>query len=718
MSGKSMIFIAFATGAACSGAQAWQTDPPVAPAASKPATVEVKANADTLRRNDTASRSVVTHEELVKYGDRSALDAMKRLPGVTVVDGAVRMRGLGSGYTQVLVDGERAPAGFSLEALAPESIERIEVIRAATAEFSTQSIAGTINIVLRKAVGKNAGELKLGAGGGEGGNRSRGIILGHSGKRGGMSHTVGANLARGAFPSTSVERETALAPGGALRELRETTSVYDRKFTAVNANARLSWAFGGGNSLSWQTFFNDGRSRGTEDNRSETLAGPAYPYPLMPAWFIIDSSSLRSELALARKREGGAKLDAKLGWNASRSERSLARQGFQGGSMVLDNRDDSHIREKGFTSTGKYTVPLITDHAFAFGWDAGRSRYRQRNVRTDAALAGSTPFEFDNGFATTLKRLAVYAQDEWDVRPGWSVYLGARWEGVRMHTTGEEFAPARSRYSVFSPLAQTVWKIPGTKGDQLRLALTRTYRAPPLSRLVPTLFYQTFNTEVSPDIVGNPALRPELATGLDAAWEHYFATGGLVSISASSRAIRDFIRSTVSFDGARWISAPVNQGDAQVRSLALEAKLSMKTLGRDWPLELRANVSRNWSSVDAVPGPGNRLDRQPRWSANLGADYSGRLFSTGASFSFVSGGWTRTSAAQSMYGTATRDLELYALYKFSPLRMLRFTASNLLAPVRSGTSVYADARGLRESSDNSPSYRSWRLLYEQKFQAN
>lgn len=713
MSGKSTIFIAFAASAACSGAQAWQAAPPAAPA---PATVEVKANADTLRRNDTASRSVVTHEELVKYGDRSALDAMKRLPGVTVVGGAVRMRGLGSGYTQVLVDGQRAPAGFSLESLAPESIERIEVIRAATAEFSTQSIAGTINIVLRKATGKRAGEIKLG--GSEGTGKLRVLVLGHSGKRGSMSHTLGANLARGAFHSTSLERESARAPDGVLRELRETSSVYDRPFTQVNSNARLSWALGGGDSLSWQTFLNDARSHGTEDNLTATLAGPAYPYPLMPAWFIIDNGSLRSELALVKQFEGGTKLDAKLGLDASRSERSLARQGFQGATQVLDSRDDSHIREKGFTSNGKATVPLITDHTFAFGWDAGRSHYRRRDVRSDRALAGSMPFEFDNGFESTLERLAVYAQDEWEVRPGWSVYLGARWEGVRMHTLGQGFEPVRSRYSVFSPLAQTVWKIPGTKGDQLRLGLSRTYRAPPLSQLVPTLFYQTFNTEVSPDFVGNPALRPELATGIDAAWEHYFTKGGLVSVSASSRAIRDFIRNEVRFDGARWISTPVNQGDARVGTLALEAKLPMKTLGRDWPLELRANVSRNWSSVDTVPGPGNRLDRQPRWSANLGADYSGRTFSAGASFSFVSGGWTRTSVTQSMYGTATRDLELYALYKFSPLRMLRFTASNLLAPDRMGTSVYADARGLRESSDASPTYRRWGLLYEQKFQAN
>ncbi|WP_288380577.1 TonB-dependent receptor [uncultured Massilia sp.] len=224
----------------------------------------------------------------------------------------------------------------------------------------------------------------------------------------------------------------------------------------MHANARLSWAFSEGDSLSWQSFFNDGRSRGTEANRTETFAGPAYPYPEMPAHFAIDNRSLRTELALARRLQGGARLDAKLGVNAARSERFIAREGFRAGQLVLDSRDDSSIRERGVTSTGKYLVPLIEDHAFAFGWDAGRERYRQRDVRGDCALAGAAAVEFDNGFAATLDRLAVYAQDEWDVRPGWSIYLGARWEGVRMHTTGDGFAPARSRYHVFSPLAQTV----------------------------------------------------------------------------------------------------------------------------------------------------------------------------------------------------------------------------------------------------------------------
>lgn len=708
--------LAALAGSAVSAAATAQQLAPVA--AQAPATVEVKANVDGLRRNDTASRVVVTREELAKYGDRSVLDAMKRLPGVTVGDGSVRMRGLGGGYTQVLVDGERPPAGFSLEALAPEAIERIEVIRAATAEYSTQSIAGTVNIVLRKAVGRDAsGEIKLGYGGG-GSSRSPSLALGHSGKRGNVSHTLGATLSRNTRRMWSDERELSRGPDGTLDELRDTQTEYHQSFRNLNANARLAWAFGEGDSLTWHSFLSRSSSRGTEDNRTSTLVGAPYPYPRLPAWFDGDMTSLSTSLALARRLQGGARLDARLGLKESRSERSLSRQGFSAGAMVLDSRDASRIREQGLTGTGKYLVPLFAGHAFAFGWDAGHERFRERNRRGEQAFEGIAPISFDNGFATKAERLAVYAQDEWDVRPGWSVYLGARWEGMRMHTSGDGFAPSASRYDVFSPLAQTLWKIPGTKGDQLRLALTRTYRAPPLSRLLPTYFYTTFNTEVSPDFIGNPQLRPELATGLDAAYEHYFEAGGLVSVSASTRAIRDFIRNEVSYNGARWVSAPLNQGKAQVRSLGLEAKLPMKTLGRDWPVELRASLNRNWSSVDSVPGPGNRLDRQPRWSANLGADYSRGAVAGGASFSFVSGGWIRTSPFQSSYGGPSRDLEAYALYKFGPLRQLRFTAVNLLGPDRMSSSLYADARGLQESATVGPTYRSWRLQYEQKFQTH
>jgi outer membrane receptor for ferrienterochelin and colicin len=100
----------------------------------EPAKVEVKAKAEDHdpRRDDTAGKTVIRQDEIMKYGDTSVYDVLKRAPGVTVVDNTIRMRGL-AGYTQVLVNGQRPPPGFSMDALAPDQIERIEIIRAASA---------------------------------------------------------------------------------------------------------------------------------------------------------------------------------------------------------------------------------------------------------------------------------------------------------------------------------------------------------------------------------------------------------------------------------------------------------------------------------------------------------------------------------------------------------------------------------------------------------
>jgi outer membrane receptor protein involved in Fe transport len=719
MPNKSIVLAALAA-APLVHAQQIQATPEAPAAASVPtvATVEVKAGADTLRRNDSASRTVVGHDELVKYGDATVLDALKRLPGITVAGSGVRTRGLGSGYTQVLVNGDRMPPGFDLEALSPEAIEKIEIVRAATAEYSTEAIAGTINIVLRKASGKEGATIKLSGGGGPG-NTAQGITLGKSGKQGGFGYTLDANLNHSTREYRQLERFSSLDAGGALTELHDKDTLYSQRFTPMNANVRLNWALEAGGSLSWQTFYNAGRNRGTEDNRTTTLLGPAYPQPWLPVVWEIESDDLRSELVLDQRFESGARLDAKLALNLSRVFRSMRRTGFRdqdrGQEPVLDTLDQDRFRKHEIITTGKYLVPLFVGHALAFGWDAGHDRNRQQNLRIDRPLTAAPTLNVDTGFRATVDRLAVYGQDEWELRQGWSVYLGARWEGVRTNTRGDAFAPTGASYHVFSPLMQTLWKIPGSKQDQLRFALTRTYRAPTMQQLISAIFYASVNTEVSSDYTGNPGLRPELATGIDAAYEHYFSDGGLVSLSATSRAIHDFIRDETRYEGTRWITAPINQGGARVRSLALETKLPLKAIGAGWPLELRANISRNWSAVESVPGPGNRLDQQPRWSGNLGADYAGQRISTGASFNFVTGGWTRNSVHESSYGGVMRDLEAYILYKLAPDRQLRFTARNLLAPDRLHASVYADAQAVTERAATSATYRSLRLQFEQKF---
>jgi outer membrane receptor for ferrienterochelin and colicins len=311
----------------------------------------------------------------------------------------------------------------------------------------------------------------------------------------------------------------------------------------------------------------------------------------------------------------------------------------------------------------------------------------------------------------------VYGQDEWNVTPRWSVYLGARWEGIRTVTSGNTFDTAHNRSQVLSPIAQTLYKLPDTKGDQVRLALTRTYKAPGLQALIPHRFTSVNNSQTEPDQTGNPLLKPELALGVDASYEHYWAEGALLSASVSSRRITDYTRNLVSYDGARWVSAPSNAGTARSYGLELEAKFPLKALMHTTEaLDLRASLSRNWSSVDSVPGPDNRLDGQTPLSATLGADYKKGALTVGGSYVFKNGGFVRVSGNQISYQSVRRDLDLYALWKFNPKLQLRVATANLLAQDTVSESSYATPGvGTQTSRTLNPVYRSVRATLEMKF---
>jgi outer membrane receptor for ferrienterochelin and colicins len=709
---RNRLSIAIAVLLVSCGANAQQADPKADPKAENK--VEVTAGVDNQRRNDTASKTVITHDEIVKYGDQSALDVMKRLPGVTVSGSSVRMRGLGS-YTQILVNGERPPAGFSLDTLSPDQIEKIEIVRAATAEYSTQSIAGTVNIVLRKAIDKSSREFRAGTDRAPD-RHSMFTSVTLSDKIDKLSYTLGANLNH--FEGNDVRRtlEQVRDPAGALTELRDTSTRTRNFFNGGNLNARLHWTLSGNDTLTWQTFVNNGRYHGANQNTTTTFLGPQYPYPDFASGFSGENESIRSDINWVARFANGSKLDTKMGFSISDVVNNLRRFARDSSATpVLDREYDIGTRDKGITWTGKYSTPVLTDHALAVGWDAGRSLLKQDDVQNDTPLPGIVPFDFNNSYHAAINRLALYAQDEWDVTPRWSLYVGGRWEGIETQTSGSGFEPTTSRMSVLSPLMQTLWKLPGSK-DQLRLALTRTYKAPDLWRLVQRRYYTSVNTAVTPDSIGNPNLKPELATGIDAAYEHYWTDGAMLSVSITSREISDLTRNVTTFDGARWVSSPTNLGNAHVRGLEFETKFPLTSVIAEAPaIQMRVNFSRNWSHVDDVPGPDNRLDNQPRWSGNLGADYKSGPWNTGGNFSYVSGGWARTSVNQFSYGTAQRNLEAYLAYRFDPKNQLRLSLQNMLKTGSSNVSRYQDALATRDFAVDKEGYLGWRLQYELKF---
>ena len=174
---KSAPLFVLLTAAASAAAQT----PPAAPASAPPRAqsqlekVEVSGQVsdENKRRTSTASKIIINREDLLRFGDGNLIDLMRRLPGVTPGGrpgrgGEVRMRGMGGGFTQILVDGERMAPGFQIDQIPPEQVERIEIQRAPTAETGARAVAGTLNIVLREPLARKLHELRISVGGDHG----------------------------------------------------------------------------------------------------------------------------------------------------------------------------------------------------------------------------------------------------------------------------------------------------------------------------------------------------------------------------------------------------------------------------------------------------------------------------------------------------------------------------------------------------------------------
>jgi iron complex outermembrane receptor protein len=276
-----------------------------------------------------------------------------------------------------------------------------------------------------------------------------------------------------------------------------------------------------------------------------------------------------------------------------------------------------------------------------------------------------------------------------------------------------------------------VYRFGDDNRDQVRLSLTRSYRAPSLNNLValPTVSkvypVDGANTPTSPDKVGNPELKPELAWGLDAAIEHYLDQGGILSASVFHRSIDNLMRSSTTLQDVawspvpRWVTEPQNIGHASAYGIELEAKFRVAEFLPDLPLPLdvRLNYSRFWSAVDQIQGPNNRLDQQPKQTANVGADYrfTALPLTIGGNLNWTPSYAVQQSPTQVYTQGIKQVFDAYALWRFSPAVQLRIAAANLLhRDYFTGNEVDADGTDQLAEVD-ARTYIAWTARLEIRF---
>jgi iron complex outermembrane receptor protein len=672
--------------------------PAGAASAAEPQRVEITGAApDTNedRRRSTAAKIVFGREELERMGESTIGEVLKRLPGVTISGrpgrgGDIRMRGMGGGYTQILVDGQRMPPGFSLDSVAPDQIERIEVSRGPTAETGTRAIAGTVNVILREDFRKRQNDFKLSLGA-ELSRPQANAAWTRADRDGDFSWDVSGTGGRQRQGNDTLRltRETVTGQDAPTLDQRLHSLGNDDR-GGLFLSSRLQWKLGGGGNLEVQPFVavTDVNSRSTGQLDQAVGVTPA-PYALAQAASRNRTTMGRLGGSWLAMTEDGARWNIRF--NGFMADNRRHTDTVETGAAAAPTRllvDDLSSRDLSLTSTGKYSKLIAEQHSLAAGWDLQTGQRSDRRTNTDNGVAQLVDFG-DEVRATTL-RVAGYVQDEWDLSKQWAIYAGLRWEAIT--TTGEsDLSRVSNRSSVWSPLLHLVWRLPDSKQDQVRLGLTRSYRSPNTGQLIARPSISSLypaagaNQPTSPDRAGNPALKPELASGLDLAFEHYLDAGGMVSANVFARRITDLIRNvtaleTVSWSGLqRWVSRPQNIGGALSTGIELEAKFRAADLfDTALPLSVRGNLSLFKSRVDRIPRPDNRIDQQPPYTANFGVDYVGREWpiSVGGNLNWTPSVVVRQADDQLYRQGLKRVLDLYALWRASPQMQWRLSLSN------------------------------------------
>ncbi len=631
------IFLSVLLHSAVAGVQAQGTDPSgERPGGAEPQRLEtVVIRADrTLEERfaSTGSRVTVNRNDIEQMGADTIADVLRQLPGVQTSGAAsgtleIRMRGMDRNATQILVDGQRVGSGRSsgqlpFDQLPADMIERIEVLRSPSAEYSGAS-GGTINIVMRDASVRRETNI-----------------------RATNQHAFGGNGMQAFFSTTGPLNEPARPVGETPAHAAYLPWSY---FLAASANERL-WG---------SNLHRDIGVVGANPSRSasdEELRGKTREVVLMPRLngrlSARDSVIVRATLLGSESESGlNSTLAGQAGDGSALS--GATREAAESRRHLVQVRGDwtrrlessrLEVRLSGDTAAEDHQRDRLTSSVASAGRVDVNTLYadqrRERSLQTSAKLTGtegahvwmlgaelelrrldvatSTTVGGDpiqaRDYQSSLARRVLWGQNEWGLPARTTLTAGLRVESLARSNRYDGASQDENRTQL-QPSLHT--RTPLGDGLQFRTNLARTSRIPALAdvinRVTPSL---GVNSPTRPDAVGNPALKAESTLSLDAGFEKRLNNRGQAGLNIFVRAIDELIiRRTREVDG-RWLQRPENLGRALVWGVEADLKTDLAGLGAaGW--NLGANASLLQSRLQDDNGFSGRIPGQSHYLLNL-----------------------------------------------------------------------------------------------------
>jgi outer membrane receptor protein involved in Fe transport len=666
------------------------------------------------RTDDVAPTLSYDREYFQRFEPLTVGNALKRVPSVTFLsdvlesDGA-RLRGLEPGYTKILIDGEEVPGAnldrsFFVDRIPAELIERVEVVRSSSADRSGDAVAGTINIVLRDALSLDGGYVRLG-----------GILFPDSdyGRFGGTYGAVwggealggrvllGANVQDRRNPKNkySIRYDE---PNGTIDNTEVQTDVRDGTDYAFNAAYEADMA--GGTFEIAGVFVRTDRYQDEESiEYRDGVENDANLAVLNDNDLDIRTDNLSLRTRYERAMFGG-ETTFKLAWAniddqqyefEAESEYLRDATPFPDEDRFTLDTTSTDVQDEEWKAAIEHEIDLSNGLELEFGL--------QGNWKTRDALVTETPrirFNVPNapaprpavpafgpsspvaGGDVTIEEARLDPYVELSGEAGaLSWEAGLRYETTETTITDRTVAPAdqvsETDDAELLPSFSLRWAL--SEDDRIIFSAARTVRRPGFNRLSPALLEEELGDS---DFVGNPDLKPEVATGFDLGFERRLGRRGVAGVNVFWRDVQDLVEETnTGLEGSggpgTFIYTVDNVGDGKVYGVEFDLSTPLDFIGME---STGVFVNYSWLDSEITDFMGERrfngqsdyvfsggfTQDLPTWGAAFGATYRKQ----GDAFDRVLAEEVHTS-----YGA---DLEIFVEKRFGENVIVRLTGSNLL----------------------------------------
>jgi len=602
-----------------------------------------------------ASVTVITAAELRSRPYTNLLDAMRDVEGIDLGtgqdksgQGSISMRGLGSDYTLVLIDGKRQNnngdiypnnfGGFQSAHIPPlDMIERIEVVRGPMSTlYGADAMGGVINIITKRISDKWVGSITHG-------------------------RTFQENSDLGDETTTDVAVSGPLIEGllglsvrGSIYNKEESTPEYEATIAPDGKLYQPTTGFGGGGKTSDNTNYTSGfRLSLTPDERNEILFDydiSRQKYDNRQGQFgTIDSA----ETILAKSRVGYAEIQrtsrdqfslTHIGkWDLGRSEVTLTHLETQndGRSLPLSieqriavrdlsgteaqnlawieanllPRPNRELSSKGLTLDAKLEMPL-GDHFVVVGGQV----IDQEMTDNVFGMLGSG---YKGGATQKHKQFSVFAEDNWAITDDFTLTGGLRYDDH--NEFGGHVSPRV--YGIYN--LTNAWTVKG--------GVSTGYKTPKTSDLYAGI--TGFGGQGTSPWAGNPDLKPETSVSGELAAYFTAEDGHTVNATLFMTQFKDKIqnidncqdnpsgsKACANID-PRWMASVANGGfdrsisykgnvsEAEIKGLELAGRYLLP-----YNLSLKANYTFTDTEVTKGPAKGRPLTGNPTSASASSAD--------------------------------------------------------------------------------------------------